>query len=29
MKSDLMTYKGYRAAIAYDEKDKIFVGEVI
>lgn len=28
MKSDMMKYKGYRAAIAYDEDDKIFVGEV-
>lgn len=28
MKSDMMKYKGYRATIAYDEEDKIFVGEV-
>lgn len=28
MKSDMMKYKGYKAAIAYDEEDKIFVGEV-
>ena len=28
MKSDMMKYKGYRATIAYDEDDKIFVGEV-
>lgn len=28
MKSDMMKYKGYRATIAYDEHDKIFVGEV-
>ncbi len=28
MKSDMMKYKGYRATIAYDENDKIFVGEV-
>ena len=28
MKSDMMKYKGYRASIAYDEGDKIFVGEV-
>jgi predicted HicB family RNase H-like nuclease len=24
-----MKYKGYKASIAYDEEDKIFVGEVI
>ena len=28
MKSDMMKYKGYKATIAYDEEDKIFVGEV-
>lgn len=28
MKSDMMKYKGYKASIAYDEEDKIFVGEV-
>ena len=28
MKSDMMKYKGYRAIISYDEKDRIFVGEV-
>jgi predicted HicB family RNase H-like nuclease len=28
MKSDMMKYKGYKATIAYDEDDKIFVGEV-
>lgn len=28
MKSDLMKYKGYRAAISYDEHDRIFIGEV-
>lgn len=28
MKSDMMKYKGYRAAIGYDEADRIFVGEV-
>lgn len=28
MKSDMMRYKGYKATIAYDEDDKIFVGEV-
>lgn len=28
MKSDMMKYKGYKAAIAYDEEDKIFIGEV-
>ena len=29
MKSDMMKYKGFKATIAYDEEDKIFVGEVI
>ena len=28
LKSDMMTYKGYKAAIFYDKDDKIFVGEV-
>ncbi len=28
LKSDMMTYKGYKAAIFYDNNDKIFVGEV-
>lgn len=28
MKSDMMNYKGYKASIAYDKDDKIFVGEV-
>ena len=28
MKSDIMKYKGYKATIAYDEDDRIFVGEV-
>ncbi len=28
MKSDMMKYKGYRAAIGYDAEDKIFIGEV-
>lgn len=28
MKSDMMTYKGYRASISYDKEDNIFVGEV-
>ena len=28
MKSDMMKYKGYKASIAYDEDDRIFVGEV-
>lgn len=28
MKSDMMKYKGYKATIAYDEEDRIFVGEV-
>ncbi len=28
LKSDMMTYKGYKAAISYDKDDKIFVGEV-
>ena len=28
MKSDMMKYKNYKASIAYDEEDKIFVGEV-
>ena len=29
MKSDLMTYKNYRAAISYSLEDNLFVGEVI
>ena len=29
MKSDLMTYKNYRAIIAYSEEDNLFIGEVI
>ena len=28
MKSDMMRYKDYRALISYDERDRIFVGEV-
>jgi predicted HicB family RNase H-like nuclease len=28
MKSDMMMYKGYKASIAYDEDDNLFVGEV-
>ena len=28
MKSDMMKYKGYKASIYFDEKDKMFVGEV-
>ena len=28
MKSNMMKYKGYRATIAYDGEDNIFVGEV-
>ena len=28
MKADMMRYKDYRAVIAYDEEDGIFVGEV-
>ena len=24
----MLTYKGYRASIAYDKDDKIFIGEV-
>ena len=28
MKSDMMKYKGYRAAVGYDSRDNIFVGQV-
>ena len=28
MKSDMMQYKGYRAELAYDQRDNIFVGSV-
>ena len=29
MKSDLMTYKNYRAAISFSFEDNLFIGEVI
>ena len=29
MKSGLMKYNGYRASIAYDDTDNIFIGEVL
>lgn len=28
MKSDMLKYKGYQAAVAYDQRDRIFIGEV-
>ena len=27
LKSDMMTYNSYKAAISYDKDDKIFIGE--